>query len=187
MIEITPQVYSEFQRDIYIQRYRESWSSHLEFLKARGWRQIARAPLIGKATLATEIPPADLRSGSRDDLSFLSELSQLDEMTASPLSLEVIQNRFDAGWIVHETFWCLGDRGAFVLEPRGDQAAVTVLYARPESWERTVVAALAQATRLGASEAYFTLEAKDERKQRALEAMGFSEVDAGVYYVCDAN
>jgi hypothetical protein len=46
---------------------------------------------------------------------------------------------------------------------------------------------MSQAAMLNATEVYFTVEAKDELKRKALEDLDFGEVDAGVYYVRDAR
>jgi hypothetical protein len=73
------------------------------------------------------------------------------------------------------------------LEQRGPWAAVTVFFARPEAWRRTLQATAAQAVALGAREIYFTIEAHETRRRQALENQGFREVDAGVYFVRDAD
>ena len=81
----------------------------------------------------------------------------------------------------------MGERGAFALEPRGSSAAVTVFYAKPDAWTETLQAAAAQAHALGASEIYFTVEPHERARRDELEKQGFAEVDAGVYYVRDAD
>jgi hypothetical protein len=81
----------------------------------------------------------------------------------------------------------VADRGAFAIEQRGAWAAVTLLLARPNAWDETLQAAAAQAGALGAREIYFTIEAHETRRREALDRRGFREVDAGVYYVRDAD
>jgi hypothetical protein len=187
MIRVTPKIYADFQRDIYIQRFRESWSRHLAFLEQRGWQRHERVPLIGREIGEPDAVPGDLRAITRNDLALVSELSQTDDTAVAPFSTEDLEQRYDGGWIVSETFWRLGERGAFALEPRGPWAAVTVLFARPDAWDETLRTAAAQAATLGAREIYFTIEAHETRRRQALEKHGFHEVDAGVYYTRPAD
>ena len=60
---------------------------------------------------------------------------------------------------------------------------MTQFFAYPDSWNDTLRAAMAQSHRLGAHEIYFTIESHEVHRRAALESEGFSEVDAGVYYV----
>ncbi len=48
-------------------------------------------------------------------------------------------------------------------------------------------AAAAQAAALGVREIYFTIEPHETVRRQALEHHNFIEVDAGVYYVRDAD
>lgn len=187
MVRVTPELYADFRRDIYIQRFRESWSRHLAFLEQHGWRRHARLPLIGRQLGDPGHPPGDLVVITRDDLALVSDLSHDDQAAVDKLSTNDLQQRYDDGWIVNDTFWRLGERGAFALEQRGAWAAVTVLFARPAAWDETLRAAASQAGALGAKEIYFTIDAHERRRHEALERHGFREVDAGVYYVRDAD
>ncbi len=186
MIRAIPEIYADFSRDIYIQRYRESWSRHIAFLEQRGWRCHARVPLIGREIGTPGLPTDELIPVTREDLPLISELSGADQTASQKFSTEELQQRYDGGWIVSETFWRLGERGAFALEPRGRWSAVTVLWARPEDWDDTLRAAATQAAALGAREIYFTVEAHETDRRQALEHRHFTEVDAGVYYIRDA-
>ena len=187
MIRAIPEIYADFSRDIYIQRYRESWSRHIAFLERRGWRCHARVPLIGRDVGAPGLATDELVPVTRDDLPLISELSLADETALQKFSTEELQQRYDGGWIVNETFWRLGERGAFALEPRGRWAAVTVLWARPEAWDDTLRAAASQAAALGVREIYFTIESHETVRRQALERHNCTEVDAGVYYILDAD
>lgn len=187
MIESTPRVYHEFQRDIYIQRFRESWTRHLAFLEQRGWRRHARLPLLGREVSDRGAPPDELVAVTRDDLPLISTLSQEDVTAEEKYSAQGLQQRYDDGWIVSDTFYRLGERGAFALEQRGPWAAVTQLFARPKDWADTLRAAATQAGALGARELYFTIESGESRRRPELERHGFHAVDAGVYYVRDAD
>ncbi len=187
MIRLTPEVYSEFACDIYIQRFRESWSHHLTFLEQRGWKRYQRLPLLGRGLGNPDKPPHELVGVVRDDLELASALSQADKTATDKFPTEELQQRYDAGWIACDTFWRLGERGAFALEHRGRWAGVTFFSARPDAWDETLRAAAAQSAALGASEMYFTIEASEQRRREALEIAGFREVDAGVYYVREAD
>lgn len=187
MIRVTPEIYSGFQRDIYIQRFRESWSRPLSFLEHRGWKLLDRIPLIGRETNDHDAVPEELVPIRREDLALVSDLSQKDDTATDKFSTAELQERFDGGWIVHDTFWRLGERGAFAFEQRGPQAAVTIFFARPEAWTETLQATAAKAHSLGAHEIYFTIDAHEMRRREALERQDFHEVDAGVYYVRDAD
>ena len=48
-------------------------------------------------------------------------------------------------------------------------------------------AVASQAGAQGAREIYFTIDATETRRREALETTGFQEVDAGVYYIRDAD
>jgi hypothetical protein len=187
MIRVTPEIYAESPRDIYIQRFRESWSRELTFLEQRGWKLHDRVPLIGRKINASAPPPQDLIPLTRDGLALVADLCRQDDTAADKASAAELQERSDGGWIVHDTIWRLGERGTFALEQRGPWAAVTVFYAVPEAWNETLDAAAAQARQMGAREIYFTIDAHETRRRAALEQRGFSEVDAGVYYVRDAD
>lgn len=187
MIRVTPEVYHEYRRDIYIQRFRESWSRPLEFLEHRGWRRHARVPLLGRAIDDPGGPPDELATVTREDLALVAELNHEDETASDKFSAADLQQRYDGGWIVNDTFWRLGRRGAFALEPRGPWVAVTLLFTRPDAWGDTLWAAATQASTLGGKEIYFTVEPRETRRREALERNGFHEVDAGVYYVRDAD
>lgn len=187
MIRVTPEIYSEFTRDIYIQRFRESWTQRIAFLERHGWKLLDRVPLIGREISNSGSVPEELFPVERDDLALVSELSRADETAGGGFSTADLQARFDGGWIVHDTFRRLGERGAFALEHRGAWAAVTVLFAKPDAWDETLRAAAAHAANLGACEIYFTIDAHETTRRQALEQRGFREVDAGVYYVRDAD
>jgi hypothetical protein len=187
MFRITPEVYADSQRDIYIQRFRESWSQHLSFLEQRGWRRHARLPLLSRDVDDAGKPPSELVVIARDDLPLVSTLSQEDDTAVDKLTPEDLRQRYDGGWIVSDTFWRLGERGAFAIEQRGPWAAVTLLLARPNAWDETLRAAAAQARTMGAGEIYFTIDAHETRRREALDSRGFREVDAGVYYIRDAD
>lgn len=186
MIRATPEAYAAFKRDIYIQRFRESWSRHLSFLESRGWRRHARLPLLGRPVGDPGDPPSDLVSIERDDLALVSTLSQQDNTAADKFTTDDLRQRYDGGWISSDTFWRLGQRGAFAIEQRGPWACVTLLLARPSAWDETLRAAAAQAGALGAREIYFTIDAHETQRREALDTRGFREVDAGVYYIRDA-
>ena len=187
MIRVTPEIYSGFQRDIYIQRFRESWSRPIAFLEQRGWKLHDRLPLVGREIDNQDAVPEELAPIRREDFTLVSDLSQTDDTATDKFSTAELTERYDGGWIVHDTFWRLGERGAFALEPRGAWAAVTQFFARPEAWNETLRATAAQAYALGAREMYFTIDANETRRREALERQGFHEVDAGVYYVRDAD
>ncbi len=187
MIRATPQIYSQFQRTIYIQRFRESWPRQIAFLTRRNWKLHDRLPLIGRTIDDPGAAPKELTPIRREDLALVSELCHADDTAVDEFSTAELQEKYDGGWIVHDTFWRLGDRGTFALEQRGPWAAVTVLFARPEAWMETLRAAAATAHALGANEIYFTIDSNEARRREVLERQGFSEVDAGVYYVRDAD
>ena len=187
MIRVTPEVYADSQRDIYVQRFRESWSRQIAFIEARGWRRHDRLPLLGRPVGNAGPPPADLAVVTRDDLPLVSELSHADDVASDKFTTESLQQRYDGGWIVSDTFWRLGQRGAFTIEQRGQWAAITFFVAKPDAWDETLRAAASQAAALGASEVYFTVDAHESRLRAKLEADDFREVDAGVYYIRDAD
>lgn len=188
MIAAIPEMYADLQRDVYIQRFRESWTYPIDFLKQRGWRLYKRLPLIGREIGDVGPPPADLSLVTREDLPLISTLSAADKTSGAPLSSEALEQHYDGGWIAADTFWRLGERGAFALEQRGRWAAVTVLFAPPDAWDETLKAAAAQSAVLGAAEVYFTIDPhQDAERLAVLEKRGFAEVDAGVYYVRDAD
>ena len=151
------------------------------------WRQHDRLPLLGRQVGDAGKPPGELAVVTRDDLSLVSDLSQDDDTSTDKFTIEDLQQRYDGGWIVSDAFWRLGERGAFAIEQRGPWAAVTLLLARPDAWDATLRAAEAQAEALGAKEIYFTIDAHEDRRRAALEQRAFREVDAGVYYVRDAD
>jgi len=187
MIRVTPQLYADSPRDIYIQRFRESWARHLSFLTDRGWRLHDRVPLLGRPIDEAPDPPRDLVAVERPDLHLVSVLAAADDTATEKPSTADLEQRYDGGWIVHDTFWRVGERGAFALEQRGVWCAVTLLHALPDAWDDTLSAAAAQAAALGARELYFTVEGHEHQRRAALERRGFGEVDAGVYYVRDAD
>lgn len=180
-----PEVFADHPRDIYIQRFRESWDRQIEFVTERGWRLLKRLPLLG-CEIEGQPLPADLRLVAEDDIGLLAELSSGDP-TADTVSVEQLASIRAGGWVDFASCWRLGERGAFALEPRGHWAAVTVFFALPDAWQETIEAAAAQAAHLGASEMYFTIDEHQTKLREALTARGFSEVDAGVYYVRDAR
>ena len=185
MIRSIPETFAASPRDIYIQRFRETWTEHIEFLTTRRWRLLKRLPLLGKAVEATATPPA-LLPVQLSDLGLVADMARSDP-TAPDTTTEQLRARCDGGWIDPDAFWRLGDRGAFAMETRGRYAAVTAFFAVPEAWDDTLAAASAQAGAIGAREIYFTVEPHEQPLQRALDARGFAEVDAGVYYVRDAD
>ena len=187
MIRVTPKIYAKFKRDIYIQRFRESWSRPIAFLERRGWTLHDRVPLIGREIGDPGAVPKETVPLGREDLALVSDLSQEDDTAADKFTVGQLQERFDGGWIVHDTIWRLGERGAFALEQRGPWAAVTVFFARPEACTETLHAAAAKAHAMGAREIYFTIDAHETRRREFLQRQDFSEVDAGVYYVRDAE
>ena len=185
MIRTTPETYAAFQRDIYIQRFRESWTDRLRFLTDRGWKLFKRLPLLGRGTVgATSASP--LRAVKLDDAELLAELSERDP-TAESRSAEAFRAACEGGWLALEECWRVGDHGVFALEPRGRWAAVTAMLATPEHWDQTLNAAASRAAALGAGEIYFTIDENDRTRHHALAERGFAEVDAGVYYLRDAD
>jgi hypothetical protein len=187
MIRALPEVYGEFTRDIYIQRFRESWSRQLAFLEQSGWRLHERLPLFGREIGTPSAPTHELIPIARDDLGLVSALSHEDPTNVDKLSIDDLQQRYDGGWIASDTFWRLAERGAFAVEQRGRWAGVTFLAARPDAWDETLQAAATRSAALGATEIYFTIEAREARRREALEKLGFREVDAGVYYLREAD
>lgn len=186
MCASVPETYGAFQRDLYIQRFRESWAWVTGCLVERGWKLHDRLPLLGRAIGDTGRAPADLALVTRADLEWVRDLSGRDA-TGSPLTLGDLQRRYDEGWIAPESLWRLGERGVFALEARGKWCAVTLLIASEADWDATLAAAATMAAKCGAEEVYFTVDAGDARLRGALEARGFGEVDAGVYYVREAD
>ena len=93
----------------------------------------------------------------------VSDLSQRDHTAADKFSTAELQERFDGGWIAHDTFWQLGERGVFAVEQRGPWAAVMVFFTRPEACYETLRATAAKAHALGADEVYFTIDAHETR------------------------
>lgn len=187
MIRLTPEVYRDSPRDIYIQRFRASWSEHLAFLEQRGWRRHARIPLLGREISSAGSPPTELTPVTRADLPLVAALCETDDTAEDKPSMEQLQQRLDGGWITGDAFWRWLDQGAFALECRGPWAAVTFFCARSAEWDQTLNLATAQASALGAREIYFTAESHQRRLSEALRRQGFDEVDAGVYYVRDAD
>ncbi len=187
MIRVTPETFAEFQRDVYIQRFRESWSQHIARIEQRGWQQHSRIPLLGRQIDDPGPIHGDLTAVTRDDLALISTLCGVDDTSADKPSTSDLEHRWDDGWIVSDTFSRLGERGAFALEQRGKWAVVTVFVAEPSAWDETLRAAASQARTLGACELYFTIESHDVLRRDALERRGFTVVDAGVYYVRDAD
>lgn len=187
LIRAIPDVYAECQRDLYIQRFRESWTKQVAFVTDRGWKLHDRLPLLGRSIAREQSPPKGLAHVETSDLALVADLATRDETTIAQPSADELQSKLDGGWLVDDTFWGLGDRGAFAIEHRGEWAGVTLFFARPDAWNETLQAASAQAASLGASELYFTVESKEEKRREALEAQGFKEVDAGVYYIRDAH
>lgn len=187
MLRATPEQYAEFQRDIYVQRFRASWTRHLAFMEQRGWRLHKRIPILGRSADTDEESRPKLTLVQRDDLSLVSSISQQDEVIAKQLTLAELQQHYDGGWIASETFWRLGEDGVFAIESRASWAEVTLLLAKPDAWGQTLQAAVAQAAALGAAEVYFTVEAHESRLLNLLETHSFREVDASVYYLRDAD
>ncbi len=187
MIRSVPQVYADSKRDIYIQRFRESWSQHLGFLERRGWRRHDRLPLVGRSIGSVDAASDELVVVARDDLSLVSSLIEADETAAEKSTAADLERKYDGGWIVSDTFWRLGTRGAFAIEQRGPWAAVTLFAAEADAWDETLQAVAAKAGSLGVKEIYFTIDANDGRLRAALEDREFREVDAGVFYVRDAD
>jgi hypothetical protein len=188
MVRAVPEMYADFRRDVYVQRFSESWTYPIEFLKQRGWRLHKRLPLIGRGIDDPGPPPPELVKITRGDLSLISGLTETDATAAAPMSTSALEQNYDGGWIVADTFRRLGERGAFALEQRGPWAAVTLFFAQPDAWDETLRAAAAQSAALGARELYFTIDPRaDAKRLAALQERGFSEVDAGVYYVRDAD
>ena len=187
MTQAVPQVYADFQRDIYVQRFRESWQRQIDFLLERGWRLHQRLPLLGRSTGAPPPEAPELSLVTPGDLEFIARCSAADDTVAESTSAETLKQRLDDGWIDGAAFWRLPDAGAFALEVRGSAAAVTFFATPPAHWDATLAAAAAQAASCGATEIYFTLDQGESRRRAALEQRGFGEVDAGVYYVRDAD
>lgn len=181
-----PDVYRDSRRDLYIQRFRESWTHHAGFLARRGWRLYDRLPLLGRAIGRVVSAPAELAPVAPDDYGLVSEVSERDP-TAAAVNVEMLAARCEGGWIDPGAFWRLGERGAFALEPRGRSCAVTAFFAGPDDWDDTLGAAAGRAAAMGASEIYFTVDGGEGRLRQALDARGFREVDAGVYYIRDAD
>lgn len=185
MARSIPETFAASRRDIYIQRFRETWTEHIGFLTARGWRQLKRVPLLGDAAEVRRAPP-ELSPVHMSELQSIADLAASDP-TATDVTAEQLRARCEGGWLDPDAFWRLGDRGAFALEPRGRHAAVTAFFATPEGWDDTLAAASAHAAALGARELYFTVEPHEQPLRDALAARGYTEVDAGVYYARDAD
>ena len=187
MIQATPATYAESRRDFYIQRFRESWTRPIVFLQDRGWRLLDRLPLYGRTITGAGLAPQGLTPVKEADLEFVSRVAEADPTAIDKPSTDGLVQRFRAGWIVSDSFYRLEDSGAFALEVRGQWAAVTLFYAGPDAWEDTLRAAAAQASALSATEMYFTIDSHESARRSALERNGFGEVDAGVYYIRDAD
>ena len=186
MIRTTPETFAGFQRDIYIQRFRESWTDRIGFLTDRGWRLLKRLPLLGRAVGAARLPGPDLSPVTEVDLGLLAALSERDP-TTTPVTIDALRGRCDGGWLDLDSTRRLGDRGAFSLEARGRWAAVTAFFAGTDDWDEVLAAAAAHAAQLGVGEIYFTIDEHEHQLHRALTDRGFGEVDAGVYYTRDAD
>ncbi len=176
-----PEIYSAFRRDIYIQRFRESWSEQLDFLRQHGWVQISRAPLLGKSLFNAEAPPTNVVPATRGDFEKIGDFVTDENVNYVSLTAQAALRLYDQGWINGEYAWRYADRGIFVLDPRGRYVGVTYCFGTAGEWDNVVNAAMTQAAQLGGEEVYFTVTEKEQEKHSRLSQLGFREVDAGIY------
>ena len=188
MISAAPGLYPAQRADFYVQRFRASWSRHHAFLRARGWREFSREPILttslGPLPLA-EAPDDGLKPLGPDDLAEVARIAANDTHATRRPDAAALERRYAAGWQEWETSWLLPGAGAASLERRGPWAEVKMFYAPDDALDALLRALRLRAARLGARELYFTLKPEQTALAELLRIRGFREADADVYVRLD--
>ncbi len=149
--------------DRLIQRFRLTWTEHIDFLQQRGWSEIDRVPLLS-TTIKKDTPNIDrsqLRKLCINDSSTIENVAALatEEVAYSGFAGTGVEltEKIDAGWLSLEHFWTVDDKGAFALEIREGNACVTFFAAAPDFREQMLRLVFKTALQLGARRAYFTV------------------------------
>jgi hypothetical protein len=180
MLAATPGVYAGQKIDLYIQRFRRSWTHHHTFFRERGWREalawpIMTRPLAGRAGT----PKAEKLTDAHVDE--VVELAASDPTSIKPNpDAKAVRARFNNGWTEWEGAGIVKGAGAFAIEVRKPWAEVKMFYATPAEFKRVVDAVDGAAAALGARELYFTIPTGGEARKAAVEKLGFKHVDDDV-------
>ncbi|MGD2110853.1 MAG: hypothetical protein PVI86_15855 [Phycisphaerae bacterium] len=187
MIEITPRTYPGHHRNLYIQRFRESWVRHIAFMLLRGWRRKWRYPILSCRVDAfkpgREVAPRPMEPA---DLPAVCDFASSDSHVTKDVEVNALRREFDEGWLDLSSAWIVPETGAFVLDVRPPWAEVKLCHARPgDAFDTMLRAIAATSAKQNVSEIYFTLDEIESERHRALVDRGFEEVDAGVYLVLE--
>jgi hypothetical protein len=186
MLGSVPKLYAEPRVSGYVQRFRESWTRHLAFLRERGWNLRWRLPLLGRkispaaAATASTVAPLEM-----DQLGAVCELAANDSRAVNVTDEAALRRQLEGGWLELESIWLVPGRGAFEMEVRGAWGEIRLFYACPEAdRDDALWSALdAVAQRQGAREVYLTVNERESERHKQFSARGFREVEAGVYLV----
>jgi hypothetical protein len=183
MFTITPQTYPGMKRNLYVQRFRESWQRQIEFMTARGWQHKWRFPILSHRVEMAATGEDAARLLEAEDIATACAFAVSDPHLRNKPSVDSLRKELDGGWTDWESIWIVPDVGVFGLDVRSPWAEVKLFYADAERFDALLSAVVATARRLAVSEYYFTLEEDETDRYRALVRRGFEEVDAGIYLV----
>jgi hypothetical protein len=188
MLRATSEAYAGEKMDVYVQRFRESWTRQIEFLLARGWKHRWRFPILARPVSAFAASPVStIRATTSEDLPTICALGEADPDAKDKYDPVTLQKQFDEGWMPGDSTWLVEGTGAFVLDVRKPWAEVKLCYAEQKTgvMDALLEAIAKKAGELGAEEFYFTLDEQEISRMHALRERGFAEVDAGVYLTCE--
>jgi hypothetical protein len=187
MIDAAPGLFPGMKRNLYVQRFRESWRRHIDFLLERGWKHKWRFPILGRqVSEITTGRPADAQATREDDLYAVCDAIAEDPLSLDRPDADTLRRRLDDGWLEWEHTWLVPDVGVFALEARKTWANVQLFHPRgdDDAFDTLLATTAATARNLGADLIHFTLEPdKEGERMAALVDQGFAEIDAGSYLV----
>ncbi len=187
MFAAVPGLYPGMPRNLYVQRFRESWRRHVDFMFERGWKRKWRLPILGRR--ATEVAGGAVAEAAlitEGDLAAVCEFAANDPHTADAPDVDALRRRLHDGWLEWESTWLVPRLGVFALEARKTWAGVSMFHPASggDAFDALLATAAATAARLGADLIHFTLEGdKEAARMAALADRGFAEIDAGCYVV----
>lgn len=191
MLAAVTRIYAAESPQTLIQRFRSTWTEQHAFIRARGWTERFRKPILSRPIAPGRRPGAD-RIRPLGPLEFhpdalhaafarLSDHADADSLLASRPSASTLAERAAAGWFSIERCWEVEGRGAFALDIRNGWAEVEVFHAHtdhaPELLNLMDIVARAH----GAHGVYFILSESDTARRRQLEDAGYAMTDADVY------
>jgi hypothetical protein len=179
------QVYAADPPRTLIQRFRSTWTEQHTFVRARGWTERFRKPILTRRIALRKRDGAPrlraLSSSGTPDYACLSAHADTDPLLASRPSASTLSERAAAGWFSMERCWEVEGLGAFALDIRDGWAEVEVFYAHPDHAAELLDLMDIAARAHGAEGLYFILAETEAGRRGQLESAGFTATDADVY------